>query len=189
MTEDQKPSFVPFTILNGVLMALVLASFSCGIVLLVELNGSFTGLVLAKIFHWIGIIVDVIALIIGINAVWKRNATSIGLFVSVSTCQLAVQAPIVLISDIAWIYLITNWPFESPSPFLEKKIEILMWTLVVLNLVRIIIFIIILFVALNLYDKFQRITITIITKRTTTIYGPQNQESPAQVTNSAQNPA
>lgn len=80
-------------------------------------------------------------MIIGFIAVVEGNEASIHLFLSVSAWELVSRAPIVLISDIVWIY----WVYSLDSDFIdmEKKIEILSWCLILLSLVRFIILVVI----------------------------------------------
>lgn len=183
--EDQKPSFVLFAILNGVLALLVLSSITAGIILAVEINSADVAIV-GFLFYGIGIIVDLSAVIIGFIAVFKKNAAGIVVYLSVAAWQLVAQAPIVLITDIFWIYWITTATIASTVARWET-LKILMWTLVVLSLVRILIFVVIFFVGLNLYGKVQKIDNTnrgrivgparFMANRTN---GPQTQESLAQ---------
>ena len=180
--EDQKPSFVLFAILNGVLAALVLASISLGIVLAVASNSA--GVVFVGFFlYGIGIIVDLSAVVIGFIAVAKKNSAGIVVFLSVSAWQLVAQAPFVLITDIIWICFLA-YPVTYG---ISTTGQIVGWSLVVLSLVRIVTFVVIFFVGLNLYEKVQRIDNTsrgrivgparFMANRTN---GPQNQESLAQ---------
>ena len=69
------------------------------------------------------------------------NEASIDLFLSVSAWELVSRVPIVLISDIVWIW----WVYSLDSKFIdmEKNIEILSWCLILLSLVRFIILVII----------------------------------------------
>ena len=139
--EDQKPSFVPFTILNGVLAALVLASIFVGIFLAVEMPWRRYYPSLIVFLFLIGIIgLDLSAVIIGFIAVANKNASGMVLFLSVSAWILVVQAPFVLITDIVWIVMLIQYSDSIPT-----KNEILGWSLVVLSTVRIVTFIIMFF--------------------------------------------
>ena len=133
--EDQKPSFVPFTILNGVLAALVLASIFVGIFLAVGMGGA----VFVFLFL-IGITVDSSAVIIGFIAVAKKNASGLVIFLSVSAWILVFRAPFVLITDIVWIAGLIQY-----SDSITTKNEILGWSLVVLSTLRIVTFVIMFF--------------------------------------------
>ena len=180
--EDQTPSFVPFAILNGVLAALMLPSLSIGIVFAVGLN-SAAAVFLSLFGITLGIIVDLIAVIIGFIAVAKKNASGIVVFLSVSGWLLVVQAPFVLIRFIVWIYMLNNPVFYGIPP----KNEALGWILAVLKLMKLVTLGVIFFIGLNLYEKVQRIDNTtrgrivgparFMANRTN---GPQNQESLAQ---------
>lgn len=162
--EDQKPSFVPFAILNGVLAALVLASIIVGIVLIMKSNDSAV-LIVASLFYWIGLFVDLSAVTIGFIAVAKTNAASIVVFLSVSAWQLVAQAPIVLISVICWIVWITatssiTMGIGNQSTTYDgapENIKILVSFVIIFSLARIIISVVIFFIGLNLYGKVQRI--------------------------------
>jgi hypothetical protein len=89
---------------------------------------------LCSIFYLIGIIVDLVSVVIGFIAAFEGNEASIDLFLSVSAWELVSRAPIVLISDIVWIW----WVYSLDSDFIdiEKKIEILSWCLILFSLVR-----------------------------------------------------
>ena len=91
-------------------------------------------LALCRIFYLIAIIVDLVSVVIGFNAVVDGNEASIDLFLHVSAWELVSRVPIVLISDIVWIW----WVYSLDSDFvdMEKKIEILSWCLILLSLVR-----------------------------------------------------
>lgn len=84
---------------------------------------------------------DLVSVVIGFIAVVEGNEASIDLFLQVSAWELVSRAPIVLISDIVWIW----WVYSLDSDFIdmEKKIEILSWCLILLSLVRFIILVVI----------------------------------------------
>ena len=98
-------------------------------------------LALCSIFYLIAIIVDLVSVVIGFIAVVDGNEASIDLFLHVSAWELVSRVPIVLISDIVWIW----WVYSLESDFIdmEKKIEILSWCLILLSLVRFIILVVI----------------------------------------------
>ena len=84
---------------------------------------------------------DLVSVVIGFIAVVEGNEASIDVFLHVSAWELVSRAPIVLISDIVWIW----WIYSLDSDFIdmEKKIEILSWCLILLSLVRFIILVVI----------------------------------------------
>ena len=84
---------------------------------------------------------DLVSVVIGFIAVVEGNEASIDVFLHVSAWELVSRAPIVLISDIVWIW----WIYSLDSDFIdmEKKIEILSWCLILLSLARFIILVVI----------------------------------------------
>ena len=155
--DDQKPSFVSFAILNGVLAALVLASIVIGTAL-ISYSDDDAEVIVASLFYWIGIFVDLSVVTIGFFAVAKKNTASINLFLSVARWQLVAQIPTVLISVICWIVWITgDWASISIKGGVIEKTKILVSFAIIFGMARIIIFVVIIFSGLNLYGKVKRI--------------------------------